>query len=94
MLSSSPTSLEHLKQARRFFERGMVREAATKATPDDIATLRETLERNAAIGRPDAFISADMRFHTQIAAITGNPLVRGGQRGHAGLAQGNTTRKC
>ena len=44
MLSTSPASLEHLKQARRFFERGMVREAAAKATPAEIATLRETLE--------------------------------------------------
>ena len=44
MLSTSPDSLEHLKQARRFFERGMVREAAAKATRDEIAALRETLE--------------------------------------------------
>ncbi len=75
MLSTSPASLEHLKQARRFFERGMVREAAAKATPAQIAALRETLEaQRANLGNPDAFISADMRFHTQIAAITGNPL--------------------
>ncbi|HEY1945007.1 MAG TPA: transcriptional regulator NanR [Roseiarcus sp.] len=75
MLSTSPASLEHLKQARRFFERGMVREAATKATPAQIATLRQTLEaQRANLGNPDAFIGADMHFHTQIAAITGNPL--------------------
>ena len=75
MLSTSPSSLEHLKQARRFFERGMVREAAVKATPFDVAALRETLDRQRAnLGDPDAFIGADMRLHTQIAAITGNPL--------------------
>jgi DNA-binding FadR family transcriptional regulator len=75
MLSTSPSSLEHLKQARRFFERGMVREAAVKATPPDVAVLRATLDRQRAnLGDPDAFISADMRLHTQIAAITGNPL--------------------
>jgi GntR family transcriptional regulator, sialic acid-inducible nan operon repressor len=75
MLSSSPASLEHLKQARRFFERGMVREAATKATAVDIATLRETLVlQRANLGDANAFIAADMRLHTQIAAITGNPL--------------------
>jgi GntR family transcriptional regulator, sialic acid-inducible nan operon repressor len=75
MLSSSPASLEHLKQARRFFERGMVREAATKATAVDIATLRETLVlQRAHLGDANAFIAADMRLHTQIAAITGNPL--------------------
>src|SRR5471030_3322566 len=48
MLSTSPGSLEHLKQARRFFERGMVREATTKATSRDIATLRGTLARQKA----------------------------------------------
>ena len=75
MLSSSPTSLEHLKQARRFFERGMVREAAARATPADIARLRETLDsQRANLGDADAFIAADMRLHTRIAAISGNPL--------------------
>ncbi len=75
MLSTSPDSLEHLKQARRFFERGMVREAAAKAGPPDIATLRNTLQRqHANLGDSEAFIEEDMRLHTQIAAITGNPL--------------------
>ncbi len=75
MLSTSPASLEHLKQARRFFERGMVREAAAKATPAQTAILRTMLDaQQANLGNPDAFINADMRFHTQIAAITGNPL--------------------
>ena len=74
LLSSSADSLEHLKQARRFFERGMVREAAEKATDGDIARLRETLERQRhGIGTP-TFLSEDMRFHTQIAAISGNPI--------------------
>jgi DNA-binding FadR family transcriptional regulator len=75
MLSTSSDALEHLKQARRFFERGMVREATVKATRQDIAVLRETLEtQRAKLGDPDAFITADMRLHTQIAAISGNPL--------------------
>lgn len=75
MLSTSSDALEHLKQARRFFERGMVREAAVKATRQDIVVLRETLEmQRAKLGDPDAFIGADMRLHTRIAAISGNPL--------------------
>jgi len=45
MLSSSPASLEQLKQVRRFFELGMVRQAAEKATQKDIARLRATLEQ-------------------------------------------------
>jgi DNA-binding FadR family transcriptional regulator len=36
MLSQSAESLEHLKSARIFFERGMVREAALKVTDEDL----------------------------------------------------------
>lgn len=75
MLSKSPDSLEHLKNARLFFERGMVREAARNATTGDVALLRETLEdQRDALGHASRFIAADMRFHTQIAAMSGNPI--------------------
>lgn len=75
MLSLSNDSLEHLKTARIFFERGMAREAALKATDGDLALLRQTLEeQRQALGDADRFITADMRFHTQIAAISKNPI--------------------
>ncbi len=75
MLSSSKDSLEHLKSARIFFERGMVREAAEKATDADVAELRSILERqHALLGDADGFIGADMEFHTSIARISGNPI--------------------
>lgn len=75
MLSRSSASLEHLKQARLFFERGMVREAALKSTPDDVARLRAIIEeQRALLGQAEKFMSADMRFHTHIAAISGNPI--------------------
>jgi DNA-binding FadR family transcriptional regulator len=75
MLSQSADSLEHLKSARIFFERGMAREAAAKASADDIADLQSILdEQHNSLGRADEFISADMRFHTRIAQISGNPL--------------------
>jgi GntR family transcriptional regulator, sialic acid-inducible nan operon repressor len=75
MLSKSSDSLEHLKSARIFFERGMVREAAQKATEADVQKLRGLLERQrASLGNADAFISADMKFHTAIAEISGNPI--------------------
>jgi DNA-binding FadR family transcriptional regulator len=75
MLSQSSASLEHLKNARIFFERGMVREAAAKATAADIAKLRQTLDdQRRFIGESEAFIAADMRFHAQISAISGNPI--------------------
>ena len=75
MLSLSSDSLEHLKSARIFFERGMVREAAAKATQNDIALLRTTLgEQRKAVGHAARFMTADMRFHAQIAAISQNPI--------------------
>jgi GntR family transcriptional regulator, sialic acid-inducible nan operon repressor len=75
LLSTSPTSLDHLKNARRFFERGMVREAALKASKQDVARLRQTLERQRQnLGNAASFINEDMKFHTQIAAISRNPI--------------------
>lgn len=75
MLSRSSNSLEQLKNARLFFERGMVREAAARATAGDVAALRATLaEQRGALGKAEAFMAADMRFHTQIAGLSGNPI--------------------
>lgn len=75
MLAKSADSLEHLKSARIFFERGMAREAAAKASPDGIARLRQLLViQRQALGNSDAFIAADMQFHTAIAAMSGNPI--------------------
>lgn len=75
LLSASPESLDHLKQARRFFEQGMVRCAAETATESDIAALCDILEQQrSAVGDAVAFIRADIAFHTRIAAITGNPI--------------------
>ncbi len=75
MLSQSSDSLEHLKSARIFFERGMAREAAARATERDIDDLREIIERQrASLGQAEEFISADMQFHTRIAQISGNPI--------------------
>lgn len=75
MLARSLDSLEHLKSARIFFERGIAREAAQKATAQDIADLREILDRQRdSLGDADVFISADMEFHIRMAKITGNPI--------------------
>jgi DNA-binding FadR family transcriptional regulator len=75
LLSGSSDSLEHLKNARIFFERGMVREAAARATPDDVAALKALLDKQSRhIGDSELFIDADMAFHQKIAAISGNPI--------------------
>ena len=75
MLAKSADSLEHLKSARIFFERGMVREAAARADAKAIARLRELLAaQRRALGDSDAFITADMQFHAAVAAMSGNPI--------------------
>lgn len=76
MLSSSPQSLEHLKEARAFFELGMVARAARTAGEADVSRLEELLERQRRELNRDAgaFIEADMAFHRAIAETTGNPI--------------------
>lgn len=75
MLSQSSDSLEQLKSARIFFERGMAREAAMRTTPKDVDDLHAIIERQrASLGHAEDFISADMQFHTRIAQISGNPI--------------------
>lgn len=75
LLRIQPEMLEHLKQARTFLEAGMVRIAATKATPEDIRTLQDLLEKqSASLPNIDQFIKQDMLFHREIARISGNPI--------------------
>lgn len=75
MLQRSSDSLDHLKQARLFFERGMVREAALKASPRHVAELKDIVaEQRGLLGKAEDFMAADMRFHTRIAALSGNPI--------------------
>lgn len=75
LLSTSPDNLEHLKETRRFFELGMVRQAAEQATPDDAARLRTLVStQRSRLGSAKPFIQADIAFHVGIARITKNPI--------------------
>lgn len=75
LLSTGPQNLEHLKEARRLFEIGMVRAGTSRATADDVSELRALIERQrGALGDPAAFIGADIDFHRRIAALSGNPI--------------------
>ena len=75
LLSTSPDNLEHLKVARRFFELGMVRQAAEQATPEDAAHLRTLVStQRSRLGSAKPFIQADIAFHVGIARITKNPI--------------------
>jgi GntR family transcriptional regulator, sialic acid-inducible nan operon repressor len=75
LLATSPQSLEHLKEARVFFEVGMVRIAATKANPTDVARLEAALtEHERSLADLTHFAAKDMIFHRTIASISGNPI--------------------
>ena len=79
LLDAVPANLEHLKEARRMFELGIVRAAAEKATAEDVDRLRDLLARQESFmsGELDVrnFIEADMAFHTGIADVLGNPVI-------------------
>lgn len=75
LLSASSDNLEHLKEARRLFEVGMVTIATRTATPEDIAELRRLIvSQKEQLGSPSDFIKADIAFHSKIAAMSGNPI--------------------
>ncbi len=82
LLATSPRSLDYLKEAREFFEVGMASEAALHASAADIARLSAAFDHNRALlgGDPAKFVAADMAFHTEIAAITGNPIFEAASR--------------
>lgn len=79
LLDAVPANLEHLKEARRMFELGVVRSAAAKATEEDVAKLRKLIDRQASYmsnGLDERnFVEVDMAFHTGIAEILGNPVI-------------------
>jgi len=77
VLDLAPANLQHLKEVRQMMELGIIRVAAERASAADIADLRAAVvdQANRLGGDPRPFIAADMRFHTRIARITGNPII-------------------
>jgi len=75
ILASSTKTLEHLKDARVFFEVGMARLAAAKATSADVDALNRCIRDMETAGTEfEKFMKHDIAFHRQIAEITGNPI--------------------
>lgn len=75
LLQTSPTTLEHLKEARLLFEVGMVKTAARLATQADIERLEHLIAlQRASLENIPEFVKADMAFHTAIAAVSGNSV--------------------
>lgn len=76
LMLTSPESLEHLKGTRLFYERGLVRIAAERATSTDIDVLEAILaSQKSHYGNSELFIDDDIAFHRKIASISGNPIL-------------------
>jgi DNA-binding FadR family transcriptional regulator len=75
LLRMDPGSLEHLKEVRVFLETGMARLAAERADAAGLAVLRERLDAHHRLAdESQHFFDGDLGFHTQIAAMSGNPI--------------------
>ncbi len=76
LLASNPRGLDELKEARLLFETGLARVASVRATGKAIAPLRAALAAcHEARGDQARFVAADMAFHREIAAMSGNSLI-------------------
>jgi len=75
ILGSSQQNLSQLKEARIFFEVGMVRLAAARTTPEAIEDLRAIVANmEASVDEFATFMKHDIRFHRRIAEMTGNQI--------------------
>lgn len=76
LLSSEPANIDYLKQVRHILELGTVKLAAEKCTSKDAADLAGLIEaQRLELGNAEAFMKADVAFHTRLAQISGNPLI-------------------
>ena len=74
-LLAQPDGIVNLQDARAFFEIGLARQAAVKATPADIDELARALEANYnSLTDLIAFEATDVAFHCVLAAIARNPI--------------------
>ncbi len=74
-LLNQQDGVKNLHDTRIFLEIALVREAALKASKDDISALREALQANKdAINDWELFYSTDVAFHAVLYNISGNPI--------------------
>ena len=75
LLRSQPDMLEYLKEARGFLEINIAREAASRATDEQVAQLQKCVDdQRAAMQDLSAFLERDMDFHRTLAGLHGNPI--------------------
>jgi GntR family transcriptional repressor for pyruvate dehydrogenase complex len=76
LLQTHELSLDQLHQVRSILEVGVVRLAAHKAQPGDLAALHAILAQMIQAGHATAeFVALDDRFHRALAEATHNPLL-------------------
>ncbi len=69
--------LDQLIEVRTSLESSMARQAAHRATPADVADLRDLMTRlDAAVRKPDLLDDVDVTFHERIMLASGNQLGR------------------
>jgi DNA-binding FadR family transcriptional regulator len=74
-LLGEPRGIKNLYDTRVFIERGLVRDAALKATKSDIQNLKAALKANEeAISDSGEFYETDTAFHRVLYCIPGNPI--------------------
>ncbi len=74
-MMAAPGGVQNFQSARIFFEVGLARHAAAKATDAEIGKLEEALEANRqSIGDLKLFERTDVDFHYVLALITHNPI--------------------
>ncbi|MEY9844138.1 GntR family transcriptional repressor for pyruvate dehydrogenase complex [Streptacidiphilus sp. BW17] len=73
-VSSGETALQ-LLQVRRLLEPPATALATARVTEDDLAALREILQRSRAATGVEEFIRCDMEFHRTLVALVANPVL-------------------
>lgn len=78
-LMVAPEGIRQLQQARALLEIGLAREAAARATDEDIVRLKQALDENEASigGSVSEFERTDLAFHYAIATVAANPIFTG-----------------
>lgn len=76
LITAAPENLNHLKEARKLFEIGLIKIAANKRNEQDLDDLRRLLaEQRKELGNAHDFIRGDIAFHSKLASIAGNPII-------------------
>lgn len=74
-MAMSPKELQHLVEFRLALECQAARQAAQRATPQDLSDLAAICEEfKQAVNQSDGIV-VDFRFHRRIAEISGNPIM-------------------